>query len=45
VELDAQPELRLIGRLLDGPDAALAVGTRVALRFDPEPAFELEGAA
>jgi uncharacterized OB-fold protein len=48
VELSAQPDLRLIGRLLDGPDtAALRVGAPVRLAFEdlaPEvavPAFEL----
>jgi hypothetical protein len=34
VELDAQAELRLIGRLLDGPDAPLSMGARVALGFE-----------
>ena len=48
VELDEQPELRLIGRLLDGPDAPLHLGDRVAVAFEdlaPDvaiPAFELE---
>jgi uncharacterized OB-fold protein len=35
VELDVQQDLRMIGRLVDGPDARLGVGDRVALRFDP----------
>ncbi len=34
VELDAQPDLRMIGRLVDGPDAPLQVGSRVAVTFD-----------
>ena len=34
VELDAQPDLRMIGRLVDGPDTALALGARVAVTFD-----------
>ena len=47
VALDDDPEIRLIGRLLDGPDAALVVGDRVTLAFEdlaPDvavPAFEL----
>jgi uncharacterized OB-fold protein len=47
VELDAQPDLRLVGRLLDGVDAPLAVGDRVEVAFEdigPDasvPAFEL----
>jgi uncharacterized OB-fold protein len=45
VELDAQPELRLIGRLLDGADAPLAIGDRVEVAFDAGvPAFTLERA-
>lgn len=50
VALDAQDDLRLIGRLVDGPDAPLAAGDRVRLTFDdltPEvavPAFVLEAA-
>jgi uncharacterized protein len=48
VELDEQPELRLIARLLDGPEASLHLGDRVQVAFEdlaPEvaiPAFELE---
>ncbi|GAA2445883.1 OB-fold domain-containing protein [Actinomadura vinacea] len=34
VELAEQDELRLIGRLLDGPDAALHVGDRVTVAFE-----------
>jgi hypothetical protein len=34
VELDAQPELRMIGRLVDGADASLHLGDRVAVTFD-----------
>jgi hypothetical protein len=34
VELDAQADLRCIGRLVDGPDAALAIGDRVITVFD-----------
>ena len=34
VELDAQAELRLIGRLVDGPEAPLALGDRVSVVFD-----------
>ena len=47
VELSVQPDLRLIGRLLDGPDAALRVGSPVRLAFEDVapavavPAFEL----
>jgi uncharacterized OB-fold protein len=48
VELEEQPDLRTIGRLLDGPDAPLAIGTRVTIAFEDlapgvsVPAFELE---
>jgi hypothetical protein len=48
VELSAQEDLRLIGRLVDGPDAPLGVGTPVRLVFEDiapgvaVPAFELE---
>ena len=48
VELDEQPELRLIGRLLDGPDEPLHLGDRVHVAFEDLadgvaiPAFELE---
>jgi uncharacterized OB-fold protein len=49
VELDAQPDLRMIGRLVDGPDAPLRVGAHVAVTFDrvdddfSVPAFALDG--
>jgi uncharacterized OB-fold protein len=49
VELDEQPQLRLIGRLLDGPGAPLRIGDRVHLAWeDVAPgislyAFELDG--
>jgi uncharacterized OB-fold protein len=48
VELDEQPDLRMIGRLLDGPDVALQLGDRVHAAFEDLapgvaiPAFELE---
>jgi len=48
VELDEQADLRTIGRLLDGPDAPLAVGARVVVAFEDlapgvsVPAFTLE---
>lgn len=48
VELADQPEVRLIGRLLDGPDAPLALGAAVRLAFEDlaagvaVPAFTLE---
>jgi uncharacterized OB-fold protein len=51
VELDAQPDLRMIGRLVDGPDAPLRVGAHVAVTFDrlgddfAVPAFVLDGTA
>ena len=47
VELVEQKELRLIGRLLDGPDAELHVGDTVVVGFEDlapgvaVPAFEL----
>jgi uncharacterized OB-fold protein len=47
VELDEQRDLRTIGRLLDGPDAPLAIGARVTVAFEDlapgvsVPAFEL----
>ena len=50
VELAEQPELRLIGRLLDGPDAAVRVGSPVTVGFEDladgvaVPAFTLAGA-
>jgi hypothetical protein len=34
VELDEQPELRLIGRLLDGEDPDLQIGARVQVAFE-----------
>lgn len=34
VEVDDQQELRLIGRLLDGADAELTIGDRVAVAFE-----------
>ena len=34
VELQAQPDLRMIGRLMDGPDAAISVGAAVSLVFE-----------
>ena len=48
VELDEQPDLRLIGRLLNRPDVALRIGDRVTVVFEDIapgiaiPAFELE---
>jgi hypothetical protein len=48
VELEDQADLRTIGRLLDGPDAPLAIGTRVVVAFEDlapgisVPAFALE---
>ena len=48
VELDEQADLRTIGRLLDGPDAHLAIGAHVTVAFEDlapgisVPAFELE---
>ena len=48
VELDEQQDLRMIGRLLDGPNVALHVGDRVAVAFEDLadtvsiPAFELQ---
>jgi uncharacterized OB-fold protein len=50
VELDEQRELRMIGRLLDGPDAALEIGAPVTVAFEDiaggvaVPAFTLETA-
>ena len=35
VELDAEPGLRMIGRLIDGSTATLRIGARVAVTFDP----------
>jgi uncharacterized protein len=34
VELDEQPDLRLIGRLTDGTDAPLRVGSKVSVVFE-----------
>lgn len=34
VELQAQPDLRMIGRLMDTPDSALRVGAAVSLVFE-----------
>ena len=51
VEMDQQADLRLIGRLVDGPDAPLAIGARVSVVFEDIgegftlPAFRLEQAA
>ena len=48
VELDVQRDLRLIGRLVDGPDAPLRVGDRVTTVFEDladgvaVPAFALD---
>lgn len=48
VELDGHPDLRLVARLLDGADAPLSMGARVAVEFEniaPDvavPAFRLE---
>ena len=49
VELADQPDLRMIGRLLDGPRAPLHVGAPVRAAFEDVtdgvslPAFRLEG--
>ena len=49
VELDDQPELRMIARLLDGPEAPLRLGATVEVAFEDlapgvsVPAFELAG--
>lgn len=48
VELSDQPHVRIVGRLLDGPDAPLKIGMPVKVAFEdltPEisvPAFQLE---
>lgn len=34
VELDAQPEVRMIGRLVDGPGTSLRVGSKVHLSWE-----------
>jgi len=34
VALDEQPDVRLIGRLLNGPDARLTLGSRVRVAFE-----------
>lgn len=34
VELQAQADLRMIGRLMDGPDAAVSVGSPVSIVFE-----------
>jgi uncharacterized protein len=50
VELDAQPNLRMIGRLLDGADAPIRQGDRVVVAFEDLadgiaiPAFRLDPA-
>jgi uncharacterized OB-fold protein len=47
VELEQAPSVRMIGRLIDGPDAPLRLGDRVNVVFEPVgeelsvPAFEL----
>jgi uncharacterized OB-fold protein len=49
VELAEQPDLRLVGRLMDGPDALLQLGAEVRGAFEDLapgisiPAFELAG--
>lgn len=51
VELDDAPDVRLIGRLLDGPDAPVRLGDAVTVAFEDltdeisVPAFALAGAA
>jgi hypothetical protein len=51
VELSAQEDLRLIGRLIDGPDAPLRLGAAVSVVFEDitpgvsVPAFTLEPGA
>ncbi len=34
VELQAQADLRMIGRLMDGPDAAINLGSAVSIVFE-----------
>lgn len=43
VALDGAEDVRLVGRLLDGPGAALHLGARVAVAFEPGdiPGFRL----
>ena len=49
VELDEQADLRMIGRLVDGPDVPLRIGDRVVVTFEQlgddvaVPAFALDG--
>ena len=51
VQLDDHPQVRLIGRLVDGPDTPLALGDPMAVTFDDlapgvsVPAFTKAGAA
>ncbi len=51
VQLDDQPHVRMIGRLLDGPETPLQLGDRVVVAFEDVtagvsvPAFALEKAA
>ncbi len=37
VELDAQPDLRVVARLVDGPGAAVELGSAVTVAFDDVP--------
>jgi uncharacterized OB-fold protein len=49
VEIDGVDDVRLIGRLVDGPDSSIRIGARVAVTFEQitdgvaVPAFELVG--
>jgi uncharacterized OB-fold protein len=49
VAIDGADDVRLIGRLVDGPDASLHLGDRVVVTFEQiadgvaVPAFELAG--
>jgi hypothetical protein len=49
VELEEQPDLRIIGRLMDGPDSDVRIGAPVQVTFEDlgsdiaVPAFALEG--
>lgn len=49
VELEEQPDLRIIGRLMDGPDSNVRIGAPVQVTFEDlgsdiaVPAFALEG--